>query len=129
MHRIRTIARATALGLAAALVSIAPAEAAPQYEVSATKNGVVKAHAVYFSGNNTLCVNLLNAPNPGAYAAVSLFFPSGQQSSSALFDTHNDGVRNCIQLSSGLNGESRRMQVFFHPQQGADVVNDTWIIL
>jgi hypothetical protein len=44
--------------------------------------------------------------------------------------THNDGVRDCQQFSSGFHGESRHMRVrFHHPQPGADVENWTWIIL
>ncbi len=129
MNRIRTIAAVAALVLTATLASTAAAQAAAQYEVSATKNGVVKAHAVYFSANNTLCINLLNAPNPGAYAAVSLYLPDGRLWTSALFDMHNDGVRECKQCDRSFDGQSRHMEVYFHPQKGADVRNYTWILM
>ena len=128
MHRIRTIATMAALVLAATLGSSASAQAAPQYELSATKNGVVKAHAVYFSANNTLCINLLNAPNKGAWAEVVLFQPDGT-ATTVLGDTHNDGVRHCEPYSSGFDGDRMHMRVRFHPQQGADVENWTWIVM
>ena len=129
MSRIRTIASTAAVALAAAFGPIAAANAAPEYEVTATKNGVVKAHAVYFTANNTLCVNLLNAPNPGAYAAVELYTPDGRLWATALWDLYDDGQRYCKAYDMAFNGQSMRMVVTFHPQQGAEVKNFTWIIM
>jgi hypothetical protein len=128
MHRIRTIATVAALVAAAVLGGSAAAQAAPMYELSATKNGVVKAHAVYFSANNTLCINLLNAPNPGAWAEVILWEPNGV-AFTVLGDLKDDGVRTCKSYDSAFDGRSMHMRVRFHPQQGADVENWTWIVM
>ena len=117
------VMRAAALGAAAVLAVAVPAGAAAgdPYQGSVVINGKVKAHALYYSTGDTVCVNLLNAPNVGAHAWV--WITAGYRTIGGVSDDRNDGYRVCTGLPYDLaqahEGELSRMDINFCAGNGS----------
>jgi hypothetical protein len=117
--RARRAVLALSIAGAFALANGAPASAGNLvWEQSVRVNGVVKAHGVYYQSGRTYCVNLLNAPNVGAYARTQLVRENGQQVNTPVLDSVNDGARVCYSLHSSWQGTWLKMITTFRNANG-----------
>ena len=124
--------RATRMLAVAAItvcVSLATASAASAatYEVSTYVNGTIKAHAVYYQNGHTICTNLLNAPNQGAYSTAELIDPNTGRGMGSMFDSSNDGQRSCHTISSTWVGHTALLRSTFRNANGNITANQMWV--
>jgi hypothetical protein len=110
-----------------ALLATASVASAFTWEISTYVNGNVKAHAVYYQNGRTMCTNLLNAPNQGAYSTAALIDPRDGSQLAWIHDFSNDGQRICAGLPAGWAGRSMLLRSTFHNANGNATATQMWI--